>query len=306
MEVGGHVLVVMAAYSYYTTGLFCTRYQVYGIPVMKVQLLVQLLLIFVLHVRVITAQDALFPDAGLEAAVRAQVFAKRNNQEPLTKEDVAKISQVEAMGRKIGNLAGLEHCVAVQMLDLGNNEITDLAPLAGLKLLQSLTLKNNKIQSIEPLKDLERMQLLDLSDNQVKDLAALAKMTNLRTLYLSNNQIEQIGVLSQLPKIWSLYLNGNSVNDWTSIGELKWLSSLNLANCNLTDLSFLKPLKRLSMVILTDNKIQDVNALIEMSKTDESRQFAIFWKLYLRGNPVDPQSESIAELKKLGARISFE
>ncbi|MEO8270613.1 MAG: hypothetical protein ABI557_12900, partial [Aureliella sp.] len=58
--------------------------------------------------------DDLFPDKGLEAAVRYEVFAKRYNQEPLTAEDVKNISKVEGKGKDIKSLQGLENCVAVQ------------------------------------------------------------------------------------------------------------------------------------------------------------------------------------------------
>ncbi len=254
----------------------------------------------------LVAQDSLFPDPGLEAAVRAQVFAKRHNEEPLTPEDVAKISQVRAVDSKISNLAGLEHCKSLQMLELGKNEIEDLTPLTGLKLLQSLSLNDNKIVSVLALKDLEKMQLLDLSGNQVIDISPLSKMANLRTLYLSNNQIEDIQVLEELPKIWTLYLNGNHVKDWTPIGRLNWLSSLNLENCKLQEVGFLKPLKRLSLVLLRDNQISDLSPLVEMAEADESRQFAMFWRLYLRGNGLDENSEQVVQLKSLGARISFD
>ncbi len=53
--------------------------------------------------------DSIFPDKGLESAVRQEVFAKRYNQEPITKEDVKNISQVHGKGLGIKSLAGLEH-----------------------------------------------------------------------------------------------------------------------------------------------------------------------------------------------------
>src|SRR6056297_1953049 len=62
--------------------------------------------------------DKLFPDPGLEAAVRAEVFEKRYNDEPLTKEDVQNISRVVGRGKEIKSLAGLQHCHAVMLIDL--------------------------------------------------------------------------------------------------------------------------------------------------------------------------------------------
>jgi hypothetical protein len=83
------------------------------------------------------AQD-LFPDKGLEAVVRREVFEKRYNSEPLTADDVKNISQVIGKGKGIKSLEGLQHCKALMKLDLENNEIADLTPIKDLKLLQSI------------------------------------------------------------------------------------------------------------------------------------------------------------------------
>ncbi len=118
--------------------------------------------------------DELFPDKALEAVVRKEVFAKRYNDEPLTKEDVEKISQVEGKDAGIKSLQGLEHCLRVQLIDLEDNEIENLAPLAELKMLQSVNLAGNKIKDIDPLKKLDRMQYLQLERNQIESIEAVA------------------------------------------------------------------------------------------------------------------------------------
>lgn len=253
------------------------------------------------------AAEDLFPDKGLESAVRKEVFAKRYNEEPLTAEDVKNISQVHGKGLEIKSLAGLEHCVAVQEIDLENNQIEDLSQLSGLKLLQSINLAGNQIQSVEPLKDLDRVQYLELSRNKISDIAPLAKMSNMRSLYLSDNQIQSIEVVEQLPKVWTLYLANNPVEDFGPIGKLKWLSSLDLSRCKLKDLSFLKPLTELKTVILQDCELNDLEPLLQMAKGDEQRRFAPFWRLYLKGNPLKDSAQSQLEgLKELGARIVLE
>jgi hypothetical protein len=93
----------------------------------------------------------IFADANLEKAVRKQVFAKRENNEPITAEDVANLSTVDGKGMGIKDLSGLEKCAA----------------------LASLTLPGNQIANLGPLKGLGRLQFLDLSQNQVVDLAPL-------------------------------------------------------------------------------------------------------------------------------------
>ncbi|WP_348407947.1 hypothetical protein, partial [Roseibium sp.] len=91
---------------------------------------------------------SVFPDKALESAVRAEVFAKRHNDEPITAEDVAKISRVVGTAKGIQSLEGLQHCKSLMLIDLADNEFSDLSPIADLKRLQSVTLAGNKITSL--------------------------------------------------------------------------------------------------------------------------------------------------------------
>ncbi len=141
---------------------------------------------------------SIFTDMALQEAVRSEVFEKRYNKEPITKEDVANISRVVGKGKGIKNLEGLQHCKALMLIDLEDNQIDDLTPIAELKRLQSVTLANNKIKDIKPLENLTAMQLLDLSGNEVSDLAALKKMSNLRTLYVAENQLKSLEPIAGL------------------------------------------------------------------------------------------------------------
>jgi internalin A len=253
------------------------------------------------------AQD-LFPDKGLESAVRYEVFAKRYNEEPLTKEDVKNISQIKGKGKEIKSLEGVEHCIAVQLVDLEDNAIEDIAQLSSLKLLQSVNLAGNKIKSIQPLAELEKVQYLELSGNEVTDITPIKKMKNMMSLYLSNNKIEDIQVVTELPKVWSLYLAGNPLKDFGPISKCRRVDTLDLSNCGVTDLSFLKPLTELKRLMLIDNKIEDLTPLVEMAKADEERRFSPFWNIHLKGNPLsDAAKESqIKELKEMGARIHLD
>ena len=91
-----------------------------------------------------SAQD-LFPDKNLDAAVRQYVFEKRNTDKPLTVQDVENISTIVAKGKKITNLAGLEKCRSLALLDLADNQIADLTPIKDLTNIQSLNLAKNKV-----------------------------------------------------------------------------------------------------------------------------------------------------------------
>lgn len=251
--------------------------------------------------------NELFPDKGLEAAVRAQVYSKRNNEQPLTKDDVKRVSVVIGNGKEIKSLEGLEHCVAVEKIDLGNNKISDISQLSDLTLLLSINLSNNKIKDIKPLAKLERVQHLELENNKVSDLRPLKNITNMRSLYLSGNRIGDIGTLKRLSKVASLNLEGNPIKDFSPLGEMKRLDNINLSNCGVVELGFLKPLRSIMTLRLSENEISDLYPLLEMAKKDKENRFAQLWRISLDGNPLGESAQAqIGELRKLGGRISLE
>lgn len=257
-----------------------------------------------------TLAEDLFPDKALEAAVRQEVFAKRYNDEPLTVEEVAKISQVVAKGAGIKSLAGLEHCAALMLIDLEDNHIEDLSPLADLKLLQSVNLAKNQIRSLAPLAGLTAMQYLELSGNQIEDLAPLAEMSNMRSLYLSDNKITSLQPIVGLSKIWTLYAARNPLGEMAGINQLKWLSSLDLAGSHIESLDFLTGLTELHYVNLEQNKISDWGPLVRMAEEDAAGQkrFAPFLRLYIHGNQLeaDGVADQLAALRKIGTRVFVE
>lgn len=254
--------------------------------------------------------QGIFPDKALEAAVRQEVFAKRYNTEPITADDVKNISEVKGVGKGIENLEGLQHCVALQMVNFKNNKIKDLAPMKELKLLQQVFLNGNQIESIEPLSGLIQMQYLELSNNKVSDLTALKAMSNMRSLYLSDNQIKSLEPIGELKKVWSLYVARNPIENFAPVGNLKWLTHFDGQGCKIKDLSFLKPLAELKYLMLADNELGDLGPLVEMCAADmaDRKQFAPFLQVYLPNNPLQDKckNEQLPKLKEFGVRIHTE
>lgn len=252
----------------------------------------------------------LFPDPGLEAAVRAEVYEKRYNEEPLTADDVKNISRVIGRGKGIKSLAGIENCVAVMLVDLADNEIEDLEPLAKLSRLQSVTLAGNRIQDLKPLQGLTAVQLLDLSRNKVTDLSALGEMSNLRTLYVANNRLKSLDPIAGLSKIWSLDASGNRLTRLEPVSGLSWLTMLDLRNNAVESLAPLTTLRELDFLLLTDNLIVDLAPLVEMCKADAEgeKRFAPYLKLYLGDNPLSEAAsgEQMEALKQAGVKIFLE
>jgi len=253
----------------------------------------------------VAAADELFPDKNLEKVVRQYVFEKRNNDKPLVEKDVENISTIEAKNAGVKNLAGLEKCRSLLLLDLEGSMVTDLAPLKELTGIQSLNLARNQVTDASPLSGLTALQYLHLADNKLTDLTPLAGLKNLRTLELSGNQITDLKPLSGLEKIWSLYLDKNQITDLAPLSGLKSLATLGLNNNQVKDLTPLSGIQSWSFLFLQDNQLKNVNVLVDMAKKDTANRFAPFWRIYLSGNPLDndPAESGIEPLKKTGARV---
>jgi internalin A len=251
------------------------------------------------------AQVNLFPDAGLEAAVRSQVFAKRGNREPLVEADVAQVSTIVARGRGIRSLVGLEKCRSLAMLDLAVNEVADLGPLAGLARLQFLDVQSNRVAQLAPLAKVTTLQYLHLGDNAVGDVSVLAGLTNLSTLHLSGNRVSAIGPLTGLHRLTSLYLNDNRLSSMEGLGSLRSLSSLSLSGNRISDLKPLQGLSGLQYLFLERNQIRDVADLQAWLEKDESERFAPYVQIHLGGNPLGSavRRRAIPALKEAGIRI---
>jgi Leucine-rich repeat (LRR) protein len=254
--------------------------------------------------------DDLFPDKNLDAVVRQYVFEKRNNEEPLVEADVENISTIVGKKKGITNLAGLEKCRSLALLDLAGNEIEDLTPIKDLKNIQSLDLSSNKIKDISALEGLTALQYVQLENNQVTDLAAVAKLENLRNLYLANNQVKDVTPLAGLTKMVSLYLDSNQVSDIKPLAALTTLERLDVRGNGISDISPLSGYTELTYLFLQDNQITDLGVLIEMAQKDfeGQKRFAPFWRLFLKGNPLNDaaKNEQIPKLKEFGGRVSLE
>jgi hypothetical protein len=81
----------------------------------------------------VEAVEVVFKDPNLEAAVREALNIPTG---PITSDDMAKLTSLDAHERNIQDLSGLEYAVNLQWLDLDGNQITDISPLSGLTNLQ--------------------------------------------------------------------------------------------------------------------------------------------------------------------------
>jgi hypothetical protein len=126
---------------------------------------------------------ALIPDEALAAVIRTTLSMA--SDQTLTKADLARLRSLNASGKGVSNLAGMEYCTILSYLYLSTNNITDISPLASLTNLKHIYINGNQISDISPLVQnsglgagttiLLQNNNLDLSENS-------ADLQNIKTL----------------------------------------------------------------------------------------------------------------------------
>src|SRR5437667_11775559 len=88
------------------------------------------------------AQEVFVPDTGLNAAVRD---ALQKPSGPLTEQDLFSLTNLNASGRNISSVEGLEAARNLVGLDLNSNSLTNFAIASALTNLTTLNLFNNRL-----------------------------------------------------------------------------------------------------------------------------------------------------------------
>ncbi len=203
--------------------------------------------------------DVVFEDPNLEAVVHETLGLAPDV--PVACEWAASVDYLNASGRNIRTLTGLDAFTGLFMLVLENNQIGELAPLAGLNRLKYLYLSRNQISHLEPLASLTRLVRLELAGNRIQDPTPLIGLGELAFLQLDQNRISDLEPLAYFTQLLGLGLSGNQIHDAGPLGNLTQLTSLNLGSNAITDLSPLSGLVGLEQLLLADNQIQDVTPL---------------------------------------------
>jgi internalin A len=246
-----------------------------------------------------------FPDKNLEAAI--QGVLKHEPKVELTDEKLQNVYILEAPGKDIKDLTGLEKCKNLMEIKLNKNKISDLKPLKELTNLQSLNLADNAIKDISPLANLKGLQYIELSNNQIEKLEPLSGLTSLTSLYLGRNAIKDIAPLGPLTKLWSLHAPKNQIKDLSALEKVTKLSVLDLSDNQIENVSPLSKQTELNLLLIERNQIKDLKPLIESAKADSAgpKRFAPYLRLYLSGNPLPDATKSaqLEAFKAAGVRI---
>lgn len=148
-------------------------------------------------------------------------------------ENLVALEKLELYDNQIEYITGIHCMVNLRVLDLSFNAIRELIPLAEyVPLLEELYVAQNKLKRIEGLAGLTELRTLDLGANRIRVIEGLETNTKLKSLWLGKNKIEKIEGLSTLVNLEQLDIQNNRL---TSLGDglrnLSQLKELYLA-CN--------------------------------------------------------------------------
>ena len=154
-----------------------------------------------------------FADPNLEAAVREAIGKSTGSILP---SDVSSLEGLDAEGRNISDLHGIEQLSRLTSIGLAGNQISDVSLLSGLSELTGLFLEDNQISDLSPLSALTQLTVLALSSNQISNVSPLSELTQLTTLRLWDNQISDLSPLidnAGLGEGDTVDLRGNPLSD---------------------------------------------------------------------------------------------
>lgn len=209
-----------------------------------------------------------FPDLNFEHVILENLD---QNQAPIYRTDLQKITHLDASNMDIESLEGLQYLRNLTDLNLDNNRVTDVTPLSDLQRLVSLELRGNQVSDLQGFELLTSLRYLDLRENHLNRIDEIQMLHTLERLNLRENNISDLNPLKNLDQL--SYLNLHSNPQVESIAPLQNLSSLEvliLKDIDIgDDIIYLENLTNLNRINLQNTSISDVSSLKSMAFLSE-------------------------------------
>ncbi|MCP4109808.1 MAG: hypothetical protein GY749_30540 [Desulfobacteraceae bacterium] len=139
-----------------------------------------------------------FPDENLETAIRQAINKPAGD---ILKSDLQGLTILEAYGKSIENIEGLQYCTDLTLLRLSYNQISDISAVAGLTDLTELYLSYNRISDISPVAGLTGLTALHLYDNRISDISAAEGLTHLTRFFINTNPLDADSCTVYIPQL---------------------------------------------------------------------------------------------------------
>src|SRR5262245_18346701 len=150
------------------------------------------------YLRSVQAQTVTIPDAGLDAAVRAEL---QKPVGPLTVPDTLSLTNLNATNRNIQSIERLETARNLSVLRLKMNALANVALPNTLTNLGLLDLSSNPLNHCTIPGGLTNLGTLTIVSRRLTSFTLPANLTGLTTLDLDNNRLTSFTVPAGLPKL---------------------------------------------------------------------------------------------------------
>ncbi len=208
---------------------------------------------------IIPGAGVYIPDPNLRAAIE-EALGKAPN-DVITAEDMATLTELNAVDADIQDLTGLQFATDLEILDIRRSPISDLSPLSALIKLRSLKFSSSAISDLSPLVRLENLEHLTAWGAEVLDLSPLKGLTKLRALEFDYDLLSDLSPLSGLSNLRWFVFYGCDVSDLSPLKELTELRHVQLSHNRISDISPLAGLVNLESLSIKDNEIVDISSL---------------------------------------------
>jgi Leucine-rich repeat (LRR) protein len=253
-----------------------------------------------------------FADPNLEKAVREKI---NQPNAPITRLDVLAITELDASGREIRRLEGIETLNRLTVLNLANNAVEDLLPLADMGMLVELNLQNNRITDLDAINFdyIKRLPIrsLNLRDNFIENIESLSDFYVLEKLNLRGNRIRNVEPLTGLTGLVYLNIHSNPVIiGLDSLSNLQNLQTLIMRNVFIGENSqFLASLEKLQKLNIRNSSIADLSvlaALMQSGSLQDNVEAGVYAYVdLLESEMPDNGSDSYLSLRRYWDNISY-
>jgi hypothetical protein len=143
----------------------------------------------------------IFLDENLEQVI-LETIGKTTG--PIFARDVEEITYLDAKGRGITRIEGLEYLKNLEYLDLGQNNLVNISPLTTLTNIRELALHENSISDISPLAALTGLEVLYLNNNSITDISPLVSNHGINSgdiIDISHNPLSEESIGVHIPEL---------------------------------------------------------------------------------------------------------
>ena len=179
-------------------------------------------------------QEVSIPDPGLNAAVRDALQIPRA---PLTEQDLLNLIVLDASGRDVKSITGLEFARNLAVLDLQVNSLTNFSLPNALTNLSTLDLTGNLLTNCTLPAGMTNLAKIVLETNALKTVTLPPGLTGLNDLILDHNQLTN---LTLPPDMTNLVVLSVVANPLTTLVLSERLAASKDLSVNLTTLDSLR------------------------------------------------------------------